>query len=155
VLPGVGVEASSPSLIEKVRSVTTNESGQYRIENLRPGVYAVTFALSGFGTAKREGIELSGTFVATVNAELRVGAVEETVTVSGVVPVVDVQSANRERVLTAEVICHEGWRYPETVRWAVRRGAQVVFHPHAHVAEPGRIQTRYLACTNGVLPGSR
>ncbi len=35
------------------------------------------------------------------------------------------------------VICHEGWRYPETVRWAARRGAQVVFHPHAHVAEPG------------------
>ena len=95
VLPGVGVDASSPALIEKVRSVTTNESGQYRIENLRPGVYTVTFALSGFGTVKREGIELSGTFVATVNAELRVGAVEETVTVTGVSPVVDVQSSNQ------------------------------------------------------------
>src|SRR5712691_6317577 len=67
VLPGVSVEASSPSLIEKVRSVTTNESGQYRIENLRPGVYTVTFMLSGFSTVRREAIELSGTFVATVN----------------------------------------------------------------------------------------
>src|SRR5512138_2851185 len=83
VLPGVRVDASSPALIEKVRSVTTNESGQYRIENLRPGAYTVTFVLSGFSTVKREGIELSGTFVATVNAELRVGAVAETVTVTG------------------------------------------------------------------------
>src|SRR2546426_5971899 len=67
VLPGVSVEASSPALIEKVRSVTTNEAGQYRIENLRPGVYTVTFTLSGFSTVRREAIELSGTFVATVN----------------------------------------------------------------------------------------
>jgi len=104
VLPGVGVEASSPSLIEKVRSVTTNDGGQYRIENLRPGVYTVTFTLSGFSTVRREAIELSGTFVATVNAELRVGALEETVTVTGTSSVVDVQSSNRERVLTAEVI---------------------------------------------------
>src|SRR3989441_11633006 len=104
VLPGVSVEASSPALIEKVRSVTTNEAGQYRIENLRPGVYTVTFTLSGFSTVRREAIELSGTFVATVNAEMRVGAVEETVTVTGTSPVVDVQSSNRERVLTAEVI---------------------------------------------------
>jgi hypothetical protein len=104
VLPGVSVEAASPALIEKVRSVTTNEAGQYRIENLRPGVYSVTFGLSGFSTVKREAIELSGTFVATVNAELRVGSVAETVTVTGESPVVDVQSSNRERVLTAEVI---------------------------------------------------
>src|ERR1041385_3978780 len=67
VLPGVNVEASSPALIEKVRSVATNEAGLYRIENLRPGVYTVTFTLSGFATVKREAIELSGTFVATVN----------------------------------------------------------------------------------------
>lgn len=52
-------------------------------------------------------------------------------------------AANERRLFTAGpltfgvVICHEGFRYPETVRWAVRRGAQVVFHPHAHVAEPG------------------
>ncbi len=116
VLPGVIVEVSSEALIEKVRSVTTNESGQYRVENLRPGVYTVTFALSGFGTIKREGIELSGTFIATVNAELRVGAVEETVTVTGASPVVDVQSANRERVLTAEVINNAPVnRYPSFV----------------------------------------
>jgi len=116
VLPGVNIEASSPALIEKVRSVTTNDSGQYRIENLRPGVYTVTFGLSGFGTVKREGIELSGTFVATVNAELRVGAVAETVTVTGESPVVDVQSSSRERVLTAEVINNAPVnRYPSFV----------------------------------------
>src|SRR5258705_1884604 len=104
LLPGVSVEASSPALIEKVRSVTTNAAGQYRLENLRPGVYAVAFTLAGLRAVRREAIELSGTFVATVNAELRVGAVEETVTVTGTSPVVDVQSSNRERVLTAEVI---------------------------------------------------
>src|SRR5258705_8681905 len=97
VLPGVSVDASSPALIEKVRSVTTNESGQYRIENLRPGVYSVRFSLSGFSTVRREAVELSGTFVATVNAEMRVGAVEGTVTVTGTWPVVDVQRSNRER----------------------------------------------------------
>ena len=103
VLPGVTVEAASPALIEKVKTAATNEAGQYRIENLRPGVYTVTFTLSGFATVKREAIELSGTFVATVNAEMRVGTVEETVTVTGESPVVDVQSSNRERVLSAEV----------------------------------------------------
>src|SRR3954466_8230795 len=92
VLPGVTVEASSPALIEKVRSVVTDGTGQYRIVDLRPGTYAVTFTLTGFSPIKREGIELSGSFVATVNADLRVGSVEETVTVSGVSPVVDVQS---------------------------------------------------------------
>ena len=104
VLPGVTVEATSPALIEKVRMVTSDGAGQYRIENLRPGVYDVTFALPGFSTIRREGIELSGTFVATINADMRVGALEETVTVTGASPMVDVQSANRERVLTAEVI---------------------------------------------------
>ena len=73
VLPGVTVEASSPALIEKVRSVVTDGSGQYRIIDLRPGTYAVTFTLPGFSTVRREGIELTGTFVATVNVELRVG----------------------------------------------------------------------------------
>ena len=117
VLPGVTVEAASPALIEKARSVTTDGSGQYRIENLRPGVYSVTFGLAGFSGVKREGIELSGTFVATVNAEMRVGAVEETVTVTGASPVVDVQSANRERVLTAEVINNAPVnRYPPSLR---------------------------------------
>src|SRR5512147_1619411 len=65
VLPGVTVEAASPVLIEKVRSVVSNDTGQYRIEALRPGTYTVTFSLPGFSTVKRDGIELSGTFVAT------------------------------------------------------------------------------------------
>src|SRR5438477_12592612 len=77
VLPGVTVEAASPALIEKVRSVVSDGTGQYRIENLRPGAYTVTFTLPGFSTVKRDGIELSGAFTATVNADMRVGAVEE------------------------------------------------------------------------------
>jgi len=86
VLPGVTVEASSPALIEKVRTVVTNGVGQYSIEDLRPGAYTVTFSLSGFTTVKREGVQLSGSFVATVNGDLRVGAVTETITVSGEAP---------------------------------------------------------------------
>src|SRR5881275_1264220 len=74
VLPGVTVEAASPALIEKVRSVVSDATGQYRIVDLRPGTYSVTFSLPGFSTVKREGIELTGTFVATVNGELKVGA---------------------------------------------------------------------------------
>src|SRR6266508_4629691 len=92
ILPGVTVEAASPALIEKVRSVVTDGTGQYRIEQLRPGTYSVTFTLTGFSAVKREGIELAGTFVATVNADLRVGSLEETITVTGETPVVDVQS---------------------------------------------------------------
>ena len=104
VLPGVTVEASSPALIEKVRSVVTDGSGQYRLEQLRSGVYAVTFTLPGFITIKREGLELAGSFAATVNAELRVGSVEETVTVTGETPIVDIQSANRQRVINQELL---------------------------------------------------
>src|SRR5574342_1347297 len=78
VLPGVTVEAASPVLIEKVRSVTTDGSGQYRIVDLRPGTYTVTFTLTGFTVVKREGIELSGSFNATINADLKVGGVQET-----------------------------------------------------------------------------
>src|SRR5512145_1271367 len=82
VLPGVTVEASSPALIEKVRTTTTDSSGLYRIENLRPGSYVVTFTLSGFGTVRREDIVLSGSFAASVNVDLKVGALAETVTVT-------------------------------------------------------------------------
>src|SRR5207247_1104817 len=82
VLPGVSVEASSPALIEQVKTVTTDAAGQYRIIDLRPGAYVVTFTLPGFNTIRREGIELPSDFTATVNGELRVGAVEETVTVT-------------------------------------------------------------------------
>ena len=73
VLPGVTVEAASPSLIERVRTAVTDPTGQYRIVDLRPGTYSVTFSLTGFSTVKREGIELQGTFVATVNGDLKVG----------------------------------------------------------------------------------
>jgi hypothetical protein len=99
VLPGVTVEASSPALIEKVRTATTDGAGQYRIEQLRGGSYVVTFSLPGFNTVRREGIELSGSFAATINAEMRVGAVEETVTVTGEAPTVDVQTSSKQRVI--------------------------------------------------------
>ncbi len=89
VMPGVTVEAASPALIEKVRSAASDGAGQYRIVNLSPGIYTVTFALAGFTSVKREGIELTGNFTATVNAEMRLGTLEETITVSGVTPLVD------------------------------------------------------------------
>src|SRR5205823_12603796 len=70
VLPGVAVEAASPALIEKTRNVVTDAEGQYKIVDVRPGTYTVTFTLPGFATVKRDGIELTGGFTATVNAEL-------------------------------------------------------------------------------------
>jgi hypothetical protein len=90
VLPGVTVEASSPALIEGVRSVVTDGTGQYRVVDLRPGLYTVTFTVPGFNTVTREGIELTGAFTATVNAELLVGALEDKITVSGQSPIVDI-----------------------------------------------------------------
>src|SRR5438876_6734174 len=104
VLPGVTVEAASPVLIEKVRSVVSDATGQYRIVDLRPGTYSVTFSLPGFSTVKREGIELSGSFVATVNSDLKVGALEETITVTGETPIVDVQSAKVQQTVSKDVI---------------------------------------------------
>src|SRR5687768_13991257 len=83
VLPGVTVEVSSSALIEKVRTAVTDGAGVYSVVDLRPGLYTVTFTLPGFNVVKREGIELVGTFTATINAEMRVGAVEETITVTG------------------------------------------------------------------------
>src|SRR5687767_12423078 len=104
VVPGVTVEASSSALIEKTRAVVTDSQGQYRIVDLRPGEYVVTFTLAGFSTVRREGIELSSDFTATVNAEMRVGGLEETITVSGASPVVDVTMTQRRDVLTREVL---------------------------------------------------
>ena len=104
VLPGVTVEASSPALIEKTRSVVTNGVGQYSIEDLRPGTYTVTFTLTGFTAVKREGIELAGRFIATVNADLRVGGVQETITVSGEAPVVDVTSTRTEQTIDGKTV---------------------------------------------------
>jgi hypothetical protein len=104
VLPGVTVEASSPALIEKVRSVISDATGQYRVVDLRPGVYTVTFMLPGFSVVKREGLELRGDFVATVNADLKVGELQETVTVTGESPTVDVQSARVQTIVDRDVI---------------------------------------------------
>jgi hypothetical protein len=104
VLPGVTVEATSPALIEKARSVVTNGVGQYSIEDLRSGTYTVSFALSGFTTVKREGIQLAGSFIATVNADLKVGGVAETITVSGEAPIVDVTSARNQQVISGQTI---------------------------------------------------
>src|SRR5213593_1927473 len=100
VLPGVTVEASSPALLEKTRTVVTDGTGQYKIVSLVPGTYAVLFTLQGFQTFKRDGIELTGSFVATVNADMKVGALAETITVSGETPLVDVQSATVQKVVT-------------------------------------------------------
>lgn len=104
VLPGVTVEAASDALIEKMRSVVTDAQGQYRIIDLRSGIYVVTFSLPGFSTVKREGIELTANFTAQVNADLKVGAMEETVTVSGASPLVDVQNVVQRRVLQRDVL---------------------------------------------------
>jgi hypothetical protein len=103
VLPGVTVEAASPALIEKVRTAVTDEQGVYRIVDLRPGLYTVTFTLTGFGTFRREGIELTTGFTATVNADMKVGSLEETITVSGAAPLVDTQNVNQQRVFDRTV----------------------------------------------------
>src|SRR5262249_54465969 len=99
VMPGVTVEASSPALIERVRSVVTDEQGQYKIVDLRPGTYTVTFSLGGFQTVKREGLALSAAVTLPVNAVLMVGALEEAVTVTGETPVVDVQNTHQQAVM--------------------------------------------------------
>src|SRR3954452_24837548 len=83
VLPGVTVEASSPALIEKTRSVTTDETGGYRLVDLRPGTYVLVFTLPGFATVQRQGLELPSNFTMTVNADLKIGGVQESVTVTG------------------------------------------------------------------------
>src|SRR3954468_7440165 len=104
VLPGVTVEATSPVLIEKARTAITDGSGRYRIENLQPGTYTITFSLAGFSSVKQENQLLTGTGVTTVDAELRVGGVADTITVSGETPVVDVQSTTREVTLDNETM---------------------------------------------------
>ena len=86
VLPGVTVEASSPVLIEKARTAISDGTGQYRIESLPPGTYTVSFTLSGFAVVKREAVDVSGSGITTINADMRVGTVSETVTVSETLP---------------------------------------------------------------------
>jgi hypothetical protein len=104
VLPGVTVEAASPALIEKARTVVTDSSGEYKIIDLRPGTYTLTFTLNGFATVRREAIELPSNFTATINADLRVGAVEETITVTSASPMVDVSTNSRAQVLPRDVL---------------------------------------------------
>src|SRR5229473_2124809 len=104
VLPGVNVEAASAALIERVRSAVTDGQGQYKIVDLRPGTYTVTFSLSGFSTVKRESLELNTGVTLPVNADLRVASLAETITVSGASPVVDVQNVRTQNVLTREVL---------------------------------------------------
>jgi hypothetical protein len=102
VLPGATVEASSPALIEKTRTVVTDGSGQYRIVSLPTGIYTVTVTLQGFSSVKRDGIEVTANFISSVNADLRVGTIAETITVAAESPIVDVQSAAQTRALTDE-----------------------------------------------------
>ncbi|MQA29423.1 MAG: hypothetical protein GEU82_06225 [Luteitalea sp.] len=104
VLPGVTVEAASPALIEKVRTVVSDTEGRYNITDLRPGTYAVTFSLAGFNALKRDGVELRSGFTATVNADLQVGALEETITVTGAAPLVDTQNTKQQTVVSAELL---------------------------------------------------
>jgi hypothetical protein len=104
VLPGVTVEASSPALIEKVRSVVTNADGRYTIVDLRPGDYVITFTLSGFNAVRREGIVVAANITVPVNAEMKVGALEETITVTSQTPMVDVQQAAQREVMNRETL---------------------------------------------------
>ncbi|HEY6509189.1 MAG TPA: carboxypeptidase regulatory-like domain-containing protein, partial [Vicinamibacterales bacterium] len=104
VLPGVTVEASSPALIEKVRTAVTDGTGRFQVVGLLPGAYSVTFSLTGFSTVKRDGIQLSGSLSATVDAELRLGSIEETINVTGESPIVDVQSVKQQRVVDQDTI---------------------------------------------------
>src|SRR5262249_32266527 len=103
-LSGVTVEASSPDLIEKTRTAVTDGTGRYRIEDLRPGVYTVRFTLKNWSPSQQEGVELSGSFTATVDAQLQVGPLTEAITVTGEIPIVDVHSAKSEVSLTGEVV---------------------------------------------------
>ena len=104
VLPGVTVEAASPVLIEKVRTATTDGNGRYQIIDLRPGAYTVTFTLPGFNTFKRDGVTLSGAAATSVDADLRVGSLEETITVTGEAPIVDTSSLTKQQVLNSELV---------------------------------------------------
>jgi hypothetical protein len=104
VLPGVTVEAASDVLIEKVRSTVTDGTGRYALVDLRPGVYTVTFTLPGFSTNRREAVELSGTSVVTVNTTMQVGGVQETITVTGETPTVDLQSTTRQTSMDSELV---------------------------------------------------
>ncbi len=142
VLPGVTVEASSPALIEKVRSVVSDSGGIYRIVDLRPGTYSVTFSLPGFNVIKQDGIQLTGTFVATVNGELRVGAIQETVTVSAESPIVDTQNTTQQRVFDQAVI--------EAIPAGRSHVNMAVLIPGLAASQPGRGALQDVGGTNNL-----
>lgn len=104
VLPGVTVEAASPALIEKVRSAVTDGEGRYNLVDLRPGTYVVSFSLAGFNTFRREGIVLTAGFTAAVNGDMQVGALEETITVTGAAPLVDTQNVRQQESVSDELL---------------------------------------------------
>src|SRR3982751_725597 len=129
VLPGVTVEAASPALIEKTKSAVTDGTGQYRIVDLRPGTYELTFSLPGFTTAKRGGLDLTGSSTLTIAVQMRVGGLEETITVTGETPVVDVQNARREMVIQSETI--------QTLPMTRAAGALLNITPGINVSDAG------------------
>ncbi len=102
LLPGVTVEVTSPALIEGSRTVFTDGQGNYNAINLVPGDYSVNFTLPGFSTIIREGVVLTAGFTANIDAEMAVGGIEETITVTGASPLVDVQSTVAQQSLTTE-----------------------------------------------------
>src|SRR5688572_4049401 len=104
VLPGVTVEATSPALAGTARTVVSDNAGIYRIIDLAAGAYCVTAALPGFKTIKQDNVQVGGSATLTIPFQLSVGGLEETITVTGETPVVDVQSVRRETVLDQEVI---------------------------------------------------
>ncbi len=103
IMPNVTVEASSPVLIEKTRTVTTNGQGRYEIVDLRPGSYSLTFTMAGFKTVKRDGVDVPANTSVPIYIEMGVGAVGETVEVQAVAPVVDVENAANHTILTREI----------------------------------------------------
>ena len=104
VLPGVSVEVASPALIEKVRTVVSDGQGRYSVTDVRPGEYTVTFTLQGFSTVRREGVAVASGATVPINGELRIGTLNETVTVTGASPVVDVQTTARRQVVDRELL---------------------------------------------------
>jgi outer membrane receptor protein involved in Fe transport len=101
VLPGVTVTIASPSM-QGTRTDVTNESGDYRFPAVPPGDYRITYELAGFGTVVREGVRVGLGFTATVNTDMKVASLQETVTVSGESPVVDVTATTTSTNFGAE-----------------------------------------------------
>jgi hypothetical protein len=144
VLPGVTVEASSPALIEKLRTVVTDAQGRYQVIELRPGVYSVTFTLTGFSTVRRDKLELTTGFTATVDVDLRVGALEETITVSGASPVVDTQNVRAQQVYSREIL--------DALPTGKTFASFITLTPGVSGAANGGVATRDVGGTQGEFP---